>query len=85
MLIQNSLVCERTTETLSKEAQIFKTFVFSSVLSISTFGLIDQNPTDYLHENRIVVSQTVRPKSVSLEGLDQESVPVLFRPYFSFS
>ena len=29
--------------------------------------------------------QKFRPKSFSLEGLDQEQLPVLFRSYFSFS
>ena len=31
-----------------------------------------QNPTDYLHVNRVVVNKTFYPKSVSPEGLDQE-------------
>ena len=43
MLIQNvSLACELTIEILSKETQTFKTFFFSSVLPIWTFGIIDK-------------------------------------------
>ena len=55
---------------IKKDADI-QNFSFSSVLSISTLDLIDK-PQLYLHVNSVMVSQMVRPKSVSPEVLEQE-------------
>ena len=71
MLVQNvSLVCELTIEILSKKTQIFKISFFQCTFDFN-FRFDRQNPTDYLHVNRVVVSQTFG-FLVSSEVLDQE-------------
>ena len=70
MLIQNvSLVCELIIEILSKQTQIFITFLFSIVylLSISTFGLIDKPNRLFTYEPCRGELQTSRPKDNSPE------------------
>ena len=39
-------------------------------------------PTDYLHVNRVVVSQTFHPKSVSPEVFDQEQFACIISVIF---
>ena len=83
MLIQNlSLVCELTIEILSKQTQIFKTFFFQCSCDFN-FRFNRQNPTDYLHVNRVVVNQTFHPKSVSPAVLDQEQFACIISLIFS--
>ena len=72
MLIQNvSLVCEVTIEILSKQTQIFKTFFFSSALSISTFGLLDKPNRLFTYKPYRSELQTSRPKG----NLPQDNSP----------
>ena len=73
MLIQNvPLVCELTTEILSKQMQIFKSVFFQCTFD-SNFQFNRQNPTDYLHVNCVMVSPEV---------LDQEQVACIISLIF---